>query len=241
MRLAKYLARAGIASRRRAEILISEGRVTVNGSIADKPQLKVGENDMIAVDGKIIEGPEKKVYLLLNKPQGYISTVHDTHDRPTVADLVRDTGARIYPVGRLDADTSGVLLLTNDGKLAHRLMHPRFEVEKVYKAWIEGLPQKKSLDLMRRGLVIEGKKTVPASIKLLKTESENNTALLEITLVEGRKRQVKNMCAAVGHPVRALRRESFAGLKAGRLKKGDYRHLDQQEIKNLYHQVGLQI
>ncbi len=241
MRLAKYLARAGIASRRRAEILISEGRVTVNGSIADKPQLKVCEKDMVAVDGKVVEGPEKKVYLLLNKPQGYISTVHDTHDRPTVADLVRDAGARIYPVGRLDADTSGVLLITNDGKLAHRLMHPRFEVKKVYKAWVEGLPQKKSLDLMRRGLVIEGKKSVPASIKLLKTEAENNTALLEITLMEGRKRQVKNMCAAVGHPVRSLRRESFAGLKAGRLKKGAYRHLDQQEINDLYDQVGLQI
>ncbi len=239
MRLAKYLAAAGVASRRRAEKMISEGRVTVNGVIADKPQLKVNESDRVTVDGQLIEGSEKKVYLLLNKPQGYISTVHDTHDRPTVSELVMNAGVRLYPVGRLDADTSGALLMTNDGKLAHRLMHPRFKIAKIYKAWVEGLPHEETLDLMRRGLVIEDKKTAPAKIKLLKKEPENNSAFLEITLTEGRKRQVKKMCAAVGHPVRTLRRESFAGLKTGRLEKGAYRQLDQHEIMKLYEKVGL--
>jgi len=240
MRLAKYLASAGVASRRRAETMICEGRVAVNGIIAEKPEVRVNEGDSVTVDGSMIEGPEKKVYLLLNKPQGYISTAYDTHDRQIVTELVADTEARLYPVGRLDADTSGVLLMTNDGELAHRLMHPRFEVEKVYKAWVEGMPQKEAIEKMRCGLIIEGDKTAPARIKLLKRDPANNTALLEITIIEGRKRQVKKMCAAIGHPVRTLRRDSFAGLKTGRLKKGAYRHLDKREVNALYRLVGLQ-
>lgn len=240
MRLAKYLASAGVASRRRAETMISEGRVAVNGIIAEKPEVRVNEGDLVTVDGSIIEGPEKKVYLLLNKPQGYISTAHDTHDRPIVTELVADIEARLYPVGRLDADTSGVLLMTNDGELAHRLMHPRFEVEKIYKAWVEGIPQEEAIDKMSRGLMIDGDKTAPARIKLLKRDPANNTALLEMSIIEGRKRQVKKMCAAIGHPVRTLRRDCFAGLKTGRLKKGAYRHLDKREVSSLYRLVGLQ-
>lgn len=240
MRLAKYLASAGVASRRRAETMISEGRVAVNGIIAEKPEVRVNEGDLVTVDGSIIEGPEKKVYLLLNKPQGYISTAHDTHDRPIVTELVADIEARLYPVGRLDADTSGVLLMTNDGELAHRLMHPRFEVEKIYKAWVEGIPQEEAIDKMSRGLMIDGDKTAPARIKLLKRDPANNTALLEMSIIEGRKRQVKKMCAAIGHPVRTLRRDCFAGLKTGRLKKGAYRHLDKREVSALYRLVGLQ-
>ncbi len=240
MRLAKYLARAGVASRRRAEIIISEGRVAVNGITADKPQVLVGDNDTITVDGRLISGEEEKVYLLLNKPQGYISTTTDTHDRPTVTELVGDSDARLYPVGRLDADTSGVLLLTNDGELAHRLMHPRYGVSKVYRAWVKGLPQKETLDLMRGGLVIEGEKTAPAKVKLIRSEPENDSSLLEIVLTEGKKRQVKNMCAEAGHPVKSLRRDNFAGLRAGKLEKGAYRHLKQREIDALYRLVGLQ-
>ncbi len=238
MRLVKYLARAGVASRRRAEIIISEGRVRVNGTVADKPQIIVGNDDEITVDGKPITGFEEKVYVLLNKPAGYISTTRDTHNRPTVTDLVSDVEARLYPVGRLDADTSGVLLLTNDGELACRLMHPRYNVKKVYQARVSGLVKSEALEQIRSGLVIDGEKTAPAGVRNLKTVSNKDT-LLEISLTEGKKRQVKLMCAAVGHRVRALRRVSFAGMTTANLPRGSYRHLDRSEIESLYRMVGL--
>jgi len=240
MRLAKYLARAGVASRRRAEDMIYAGRVAVNGVTADKPQVQVSAGDTVTVDGKAVQGPERKIYLLLNKPPGYISTAHDTHNRPTVTDLLGNIEARVYPVGRLDADTCGALMLTNDGELAHRLMHPRYEVEKVYHALVKGLPGESALEMMRRGIVIEGEKTAPAGVKLLKAIPQNNTALLEITLTEGKKRQVKKMCSAAGHPVRALKRVSFAGLKVNSLKQGAYRELEEQEISSLYRLAGLE-
>ncbi len=238
MRLAKYLARAGVASRRRAETIINEGRVRINGSIADKPQIKVGENDKVTVDGRLVDGFEEKVYILLNKPAGYISTVYDTQNRPTVTGLVSDVEARLYPVGRLDADTSGVILLTNDGELAHRLMHPRYKVKKVYLARVSGLIKNELLPKMSSGLVIEGEKTAPAEVKKVKTVSNKDT-LLKITLAEGKKRQVKMICAAVGHRVKELKRLSFAGLTAANLPQGSYRRLNRQEIDHLYRMVGL--
>ncbi len=240
MRLAKYLARAGVASRRRAEALIFEGRVAVNDIKADKPQLQVTEADKITVDNKTIKGFEKKVYLLLNKPPGYISTVIDTHGRSTVTELINDQKIRLYPVGRLDADTSGVLLLTNDGKLAHRLMHPRYAVRKIYHAWVYGIPKPEALKSLRNGPVIDGVKRTPARVMLLKKDLHKNIALLEITLIEGKKRQVKKICQAIGHPVKELNRVSFAGLDAGNLKKGAYRHLSPDEVKALYRLVNLE-
>jgi len=238
MRLAKYLARAGVASRRGAETMISEGRVKVNGTIVNKPQLIVGEGDEIMVDGSLIESFEDKVYILLNKPAGYISTAHDTHNRPTVIDLVSDVKARLYPVGRLDADTSGVLLMTNDGKLAYRLMHPRYEVKKVYQARVSGLVSNETLKQMSSGLIINSEKTAPAIVKKIKAVSNKDT-LLAITLTEGKKRQVKMMCAAVGHRVKELKRVSFAGLTAANIPRGSHRHLNKQEIDHLYRIVGL--
>ncbi|MFU8795159.1 MAG: pseudouridine synthase [Dethiobacteria bacterium] len=239
MRLAKYLAKAGIASRRKAEELIAAGRVEVNSEVITLPQTLVSETDQIKVDGKNVRGAENKVYYLLNKPAGYISTVRDTHNRPKITDLLNAAPARVYPVGRLDADTTGVLLLTNDGELAFRLTHPRYRVKKVYRAWVCGLPDSRTIKNMSDGMIIEGEKTAPAKVKLLKTELKKRSALLEITLTEGKKRQVKKMCSASGHPVTKLHRESFAGLKADRLPVGSYRLLKGNEISMLYRIVGL--
>lgn len=239
MRLAKYLARAGVASRRRAEIIISEGRVTVNGRSADQPQMMVDDSDSITVDGELLCGCEKKAYLLLNKPAGYISTAQDTHKRPTVTSLVADFGVRVYSVGRLDADTNGVLLLTNDGELAYRLMHPRYQVKKVYQAWVRGVPDTACIRKMSKGLVIEGETTAPADVRLLAKKTDKSVSLLEITLTEGRKRQVKKMCQSIGHPVIKLSRVSFAGLRADNVEEGSYRKLTDREINTLYRMVML--
>lgn len=239
MRLAKFLARAGVSSRRRAEQLIFEGRVTVNDVQADQPQLQVTSADKITVDDQVVGSIENKVYILLNKPPGYISTVKDTHERPTVIDLINSQDARVYPVGRLDADTSGVLLLTNDGELANRLMHPRHMVEKVYHAWVYGVPGPESLEKLKKGPLIEGEKRSPARFKILEKDLQKNIALLEIALTEGKKRQVKKLCQAIGHPVKKLIRFSFAGLDAGNLKEGSYRYLQKDEINYLYDLVKL--
>lgn len=239
MRLVKYLARAGVASRRHAELMIRQGRVQINGALINLPYTDVGENDLVLVDGRIITGFEKKCYIILNKPSGYISTVVDTHNRPTVTSLITGVETRLFPVGRLDADTKGVLLLTNDGELAYRLTHPRYQVKKVYHAWVSGLPDEHVLKRLTSGLVIDGEKTAPASVRLLKTGVEKNIALLEITLTEGRKRQVKKMCRAIGYPVKSLFRISFAGLTAGDLHEGSFRHLHKEEVEYLYRMVRL--
>ncbi len=241
MRLAKYLARAGVASRRHAEEIIRASRVRINGEIADQPQAQVKDNDNVTVDDKLITEFEEKVYLLLHKPKGYISTVHDTHNRLTVMDLVKDVKKRLYPVGRLDSDTSGILLITNDGDLANRLTHPSYEIKKVYLAHVSGIPGEEALKQLREGVVIEGRKTAPAGVRLIKQFSAagKKEALLEITLIEGRKRQVKKMCEAVNHPVVSLHREEFAGLKAGSVAEGTYRHLTEHEINSIYRLVKL--
>ena len=239
MRLAKYLARAGLASRRRAEELIWQGRVAVNGEINKLPQTQVSDSDEIKVDGNTISGLEKKQYIILNKPPGYISTVRDTHGRSTVTGLVENVKERLYPVGRLDADTSGVLLMTNDGELAYRLTHPRYEIEKVYHARVKGIPSKGTLAAIRKGIYIEGEKTAPAGSKLLYSDDSKKEALLEITLTEGKKRQVKKMCKEIGHPVIRLKRVSFAGLDAENLEEGAYRFLTEKEVKHLYRLVKL--
>lgn len=237
MRLAKYLAAAGVASRRKAEQIIQEGRVTVNGERVLLPQTDVTDVDQILLDKVRIKGAGKLFYLLLDKPRGILTTVTDTHDRPTVLDLVKDIPARVYPVGRLDADTSGVLLLTNDGELAYRLTHPRFHVEREYRAWVKGFPSKAVLEQLAGGVELEGRKTAPAQVKAIRKGDVRT--LLEIILTEGRKRQVKLICAAVGHPVIKLRRTRFAFLTARGMQTGEYRHLHRTEVKKLYRMTGI--
>ncbi len=234
MRLAKYLAQAGIASRRAAEEIIAEGRVKVNGLVELKPQVSVTDDDIITVDGKRIEPQEAKLYFLLNKPPGYLSTVRDTHKRLTVLDLLKDQQSRLFPVGRLDADTSGVLLLTNDGKLAYRLTHPRYGIKKIYRAGIKGIPGKKALDRLKNGVEVDGIRAVPDAVKVLKTDQKKMCSQLQITLTEGRKRQVKKMLAAINHPVYELERIYFAGLTAVSLPTGSFRPLSEKEVERLY-------
>lgn len=240
MRLAKYLARAGIASRRRAEEMIREGRVCVNGKAVNVPQFNVENDDTITINGKPLQGPEPKIHVLLHKPPGYISTVRDTHNRPTVLDLVKDIDARLYPVGRLDADTSGALIMTNDGDLSHRLTHPSYGIKKKYLARISGVPSPRALETLRKGVLIDGAVTAPADVKVVSSSGEKNYADLELTIIEGKKRQIKKMCQAINHPVVKLHRTEFATLKCATLPTGKYRFLTGREIAELYRLVKLQ-
>jgi len=224
VRLNAYLARAGIASRRGAEELIRAGRVTVNGEVAGLATF-VESKDVVAVDGKGV-GPEPLTYVLLNKPAGVVTTARDPRGRPTVVGLV-DHERRVVPVGRLDADTTGVLLLTNDGPLAHRLMHPRYEVDKVYEVEVEGEPSDDALDRLRTGVELEDGVTSPAKARRL------GPSRLELTIHEGRKHQVKRMLEAVGYPVKRLHRRVYAGLEAGELEPGEWRELSADEIARL--------
>lgn len=237
MRLSRYLSLAGVASRRKAEAIIAAGRVKVNGSVVTLPQHRVGPEDDVAVDGCKVAPVAEKLYLLLDKPAGYLSTVSDSRGRPTVMDLLGAIPARLYPAGRLDLDTTGLLLLTNDGELAYRLTHPRFGVEKRYRVRVKGVPAAETLAGMARGMVLEDGITSPAKVRLLRRLPGG--ALLEIALIEGRKRQLKRMCAAAGHPVVELRRTGFAFLSAAGLERGTYRPLSGAEVRRLYRLVGL--
>ena len=224
MRLNAYLARAGIASRRGAEELIRTGRVTVNGEVAGLATFVDG-TDRVEVDGAEV-ALEPLTYVLLHKPAGVVTTARDPQGRPTVVGLVGHE-RRVVPVGRLDADTTGVLLLTNDGPLAHRLMHPRYEVDKVYEAEVEGEPSDEALDALRHGIELDDGRTAPAEVERLAPSR------LGLTLHEGRKHQVKRMLAAVGHPVTRLHRSSYAGLTANGLAPGEWRELGAEEIAAL--------
>jgi 23S rRNA pseudouridine2605 synthase len=230
VRLNAYLARAGIASRRGADDLIKAGRVTVN----DAPgQLNtfVEATDVVRVDGRQV-GKQALRHVLLNKPRGTITTARDPEGRPTVVDLVGGD-VRVVPVGRLDRDTTGVLLLTNDGPLAHRLAHPRYGVEKVYVAEVVGEPSDDSLATLRDGVVLDDGPTAPATVRRL------GPSQIELVLHEGRNRQVRRMLEAVGHPVVKLRRARYAGLAPGRLRPGDWRELTRDEVRSLRRRVGL--
>jgi 23S rRNA pseudouridine2605 synthase len=221
MRLNAYLARAGVASRRGADELIKAGRVTVNG---DPGQLNtfVESRDRVEVDGEPV-APQQLAYVLLHKPAGAVTTARDPHARRTVLDLV-DHPARVVPVGRLDADTTGALLLTNDGPLAHRLAHPRYGVEKVYEADVEGDPSDETLEELRRGIELDDGPTAPAETRRLAP------GRLELTLHEGRKHQVKRMLDSVGHPVTRLHRSRYAGLTLEGLEPGAWRELEPSEV-----------
>lgn len=230
MRLAKHLAHAGVASRRAAEQLVFEGRVTVDGEVVADPARDVSGLERIAVDGERVGGaPAVRVVYALNKPYGVVSTAADTHGRPTVVDLVRAPGSRrLYPIGRLDADTTGLILLTDDGDLAHRLTHPRFEVPKTYRAKVGGPPLRDgTIQRLREGVQLDDGRTAPAAARRLARHE------LELTIREGRKRQVKRMCEAVGHPVRELRRVRFGPLELGNLAEGRSRRLTPAEVEAL--------
>ena len=229
MRLAKHLAHAGVASRRAAEAMIAAGRVAVDGETVTDPARDVAGGEAIAVDGRpLAAAPPARVVYAVHKPAGVVSTARDPQGRPTVVDLVPGAGTRLYPVGRLDADTTGLILLTNDGALAERLTHPRYEVPKTYLATVARPPVGgRALRALREGVDLEDGRTAPARVRRLKP------ALLEITIHEGRKRQVRRMCAAVGHPVLALRRVAFGPLALGRLPEGGHRRLDPGEVARL--------
>ena len=224
MRLNAYLARAGVASRRGSEDLIRAGRVHVNGEVAGLATF-VEPGDRVELDGRSLE-LEPIAYVLLHKPAGVVTTASDPHGRPTVVDLV-DLPQRVVPVGRLDADTTGALLLTNDGPLAHRLMHPRYEVDKVYEAEVQGEPDGEALRRLAEGVELDDGPTAPAGARRL------GPSRLELTLHEGRTHQVKRMCEAVGHPVRSLHRREYAGLTVAGVEPGEWRELTPDEVATL--------
>ncbi|AAM24554.1 MAG: Pseudouridine synthase [Caldanaerobacter subterraneus] len=231
VRLQKYLAECGIASRRKCEEYILQGRVKVNGKVVKELGTKIDPDvDIIEFDDKIVRREEKKVYIMLYKPAGYITSVKDPFGRPTVLDLVK-VKERIYPVGRLDFDTSGLLLLTNDGELANILMHPKHEIVKTYVAKIKGIPTKEEMERFENGLIIDGRKTAKAKIRILNVK--NGTSVVEIQIHEGRNRQVKKMCKAIGHPVIALKRTKIGELELKGLKPGEWRYLTEDEIRYL--------
>jgi 23S rRNA pseudouridine2605 synthase len=228
MRLAKYLANAGVASRRASEPVIRAGRVTMNGETVTDPARDVGPEDAVAVDGKpIAHGHVERVVYALNKPAGVVSTARDPQGRPTVVTMVPQT-ERLYPVGRLDIDTTGLILLTNEGHLAHRLTHPSFEVEKTYRVVVSGPPVREpELRALRDGIDLDDGRTAPAKVRRLSADT------IEITIHEGRKRQVKRMCEAVGHSVKRLERVAFGPLQLGELPRGRWRKLSPAEIDEL--------
>ena len=228
MRLNAFLARAGVASRRRSDELISAGRVSVNGERGELNTV-VGSRDVVELDGERVVA-QPLVYVLLHKPAGVVTTARDPHGRPTVVDLVRHM-TRVVPVGRLDADTTGALLLTNDGPLAHRLAHPRYGVPKVYEAEVEGVPDAGSLAALRDGVDLGDGRTAPAEARVVRRRA--GVAVLELTLHEGRKHQVKRMCEAVGHPVRRLHRSRYAGIDLEGLAAGAWRELSREELAEL--------
>lgn len=231
MRLNKYIAAAGICSRRKADELIAAGNVKVNGTVCRQMGCQVEEGDRVQVNGRTIEAAEKKVYVALNKPAGYVTTLSDEKDRATVADLVADIPQRLFPVGRLDAQTTGLLLMTNDGDLAQHLTHPGHEVYKTYVALVAGVMSDARLAKLRRGVDIGGFVTSPAKATVLKQHP--HSALVEISIREGKNRQVRRMFAAVGNRVQALERVAVGNIRLGHLKEGHWRKLSREEVEYL--------
>ncbi len=232
-RLQKVIANSGYCSRRKAEEEITKGHVTVNGQIITELGTKVNVSDVIEINGTVLKKQDEKEYILFFKPREVVTTTHDDKGRKTVLDYI-DTDLRIYPIGRLDYDTTGLLLLTNDGELANLLMHPKTEIEKVYVAKIEGILTGKGINKLKNGVVIDGRKTSKAKVKVRKVDKKNQTSIVEITIHEGRNHQVKKMFERVGHTVLKLKRERFAFLDLKGLRSGEYRYLNIKEVKKLY-------
>ena len=229
-RLQKVIASAGVASRRKAEQLIQEGKVSVNGKIVTEMGIKVSPEDEIKVNGKPLQ-KEEKVYYLLNKPKGYICAVSDDKDRKTVIDCFPDVKERIFPVGRLDYDTTGLLILTNDGEFANKMMHPRYHLPKTYEVAVDGVLTDQMLTMLQNGIELEDGKTLPAEVYLLKRLEGKKKTEIQITIFEGRNRQVRKMCQAARHPVATLRRVAEGEIYLGELKKGEWRYLTNKEIR----------
>ena len=231
MRLNKYIASAGICSRRKADELIANGNVKVNGAVVNEMGFDVAEGDKVQVNGKLIEGVKEKVYVVVNKPLGYITSMDDDKNRATVADLVADIPERLFPVGRLDYNTTGLLIMTNDGELTYALTHPKHEVDKTYVATVAGVVSDRRVAQLRRGVDIGGFVTSPAKVKVLKQHPRS--AVVEISIHEGKNRQVRKMFATVGNKVQKLERVAIGDIKLGRLKEGHYRKLTKKEIEYL--------
>lgn len=231
-RLQKIIATSGYCSRRKAEELIVQGKVQLNGKIVTELGTKANLNDEILVEGHALN-PDTKEYILLYKPRGVVTTTNDEKNRKTVLDYV-ETTKRVYPVGRLDYDTTGVLLLTNDGELTNILLHPKNQIDKVYIAKVEGILTGLEIKTLEKGVVIDGNKTAPSKVKIRKVDKKSNTTLLQLTIHEGKNHQVKKMLEAINHPVIKLKRERFAFLDLTGLKSGEYRYLSTKEVKKLY-------
>ncbi len=231
MRINKYIAQAGIASRRKADELIINGNVRVNGAVLKEPGYDVKDDDVVEVNGRRIRAEEKKVYILLHKPVGYLTTVNDDKERNTVMDLVGDVEARIFPVGRLDYNTSGMLIMTNDGDFAYRLTHPKHEMPKTYRARVAGVLSREKCARLEQGVDIGGFVTSKAKVSVVK--GLPRTTIVDITIHEGKNRQVRKMFKAVGNPVQDLSRIAIGAVHLGRLSEGHYRKLTREEIEYL--------
>jgi len=238
IRLNKFLAQAGVASRREVDKMIAEGKIKVNGQVVKELGSKIDdEKDRVEVEGKRVEREEGLIYLMINKPPGYLVTLKDHFQRPTIQQLLPSLKKRVFPVGRLDYDSSGLLLMTNDGELAYRLTHPRFKVPKAYLVKVNGEPDPSGLTRLEKGIYLDGKKTAPAKVAQLKGDPKKSLFKLEI--YEGRKREVKRMFQAIGHKVLQLQRTSFGDLRLGSLKAGKWRFLTRKEIDTLKKKVAL--
>ena len=230
VRLQKYLASAGVASRRKSEELILDGRVTVNGKIVTELGTKIETNrDKVTVDDELVKIENRKRYILLNKPEGYISSSKDQYDNLSVLHLIDGIKERMFTVGRLDKDTTGALLLTNDGDFANKVMHPKYKINKTYIAEVNGKPTPEEMNSFAKGLLIDGQKTAPAKIRIVKEKSK--TSILEIIIHEGKNHQVKNMCEAIGHKVVKLQRYAIGNLTIEHIKEGHYKEYDLKELK----------
>ena len=231
-RLQKVMAEYGVASRRKSEEMIYAGKVKVNGRLVTEPGLKIDKDrDVIEVDGEIIKSPEKKIYILLNKPSGYITSVRDQFGRPTVLDLLKGISTRVFPIGRLDYDTEGLLILSNDGELTYRITHPKHSIDKTYRALVRGEADKSDIKIFERGMAIEDYITAPAKMEIVRYSKGNS--VIDITIHEGRNRQVRKMCSAIGHEVIRLRRIKIGDIGLGGLKTGEWRYLRDSEIRYL--------
>lgn len=230
-RLQKYMARCGVASRRKCEEIITSGRVKVNDIVVNELGAKIDcKIHVVSVDDKIVEPEENKVYIMLNKPEGYVSTVKDEKDRNTILDLVK-VEERVYPIGRLDYDTSGLILLTNDGEVYNKIIHPRVAIDKVYIALVKGIPDNEKIHRFEKGINIGDYVTAPGNCEIIKRY--DNSCELKIIIHEGKNRQVRRMCDAIGHPVIALKRVSIGSIKLGSLPKGKWRFLSEKELEFL--------
>lgn len=233
IRLQKYMAEAGISSRRKAEELILEGKVKVNGKTVNELGIKIVPNkDIVEYNGKKVVLEKEYVYILLNKPIGYVTTVKDQFNRDSILDLVK-INKRIVPVGRLDMYTSGAIILTNDGDFVYKVTHPKHEIEKTYTVTIKGIVKDNEVEELKKGVKIEDYTTKPAKVKILKTDEEKNISRLEITIHEGKNRQVRKMCEAIGHKVLALHRSKIAGIGVKDLEIGKWRYLTNKEVKKI--------